>query len=41
MRELAQGSDQASDVDALIADLREAYYRRPRMLEAFNRARLP
>lgn len=41
MRKLAAGSDRATDVDALIADLRETHRRRPRLQQEFNRAGLP
>lgn len=41
MRQLADGTDQATEVDTLIAELRETHRRRPRLLQEFNRARLP
>lgn len=41
MRALAAGSDQAAGVDQLIADLREAHRRRPRLQREFDRAGLP
>ncbi|MDO5735846.1 MAG: hypothetical protein Q4P15_05170 [Propionibacteriaceae bacterium] len=41
MRRLAQGSAAASEVDALITGLREQHRRRPRLLQEFDRARLP
>ena len=41
MRKLAAGSDQAVEVDKLIADLRETYRRRPRLQHEFDRAGLP
>lgn len=41
MRKLAAGSDQAGEVDALIADLRETHRRRPRLQQEFDRAGLP
>ena len=41
MRKLTAGSEQASEVDALIADLREIHRRRPRLQKEFDRAGLP
>ena len=41
MRTLAAGSAHASEVDALIADLRRTHYRRPRLQQEFDRAHLP
>ncbi len=41
MRKLAAGTDQAADVDALIAGLRDTHRRRPRLQQEFDRARLP
>lgn len=41
MRTLAAGSDQAAEVDGLVADLRDRYRRRPRLQQEFDRARLP
>ena len=42
MRKLAAaGSDQASEVDALITDLRETHRRRPRLQQEFDRVGLP
>lgn len=41
MRRLAAGSAQANTVDELIADLREAHRRRPRLQQEFDRAKLP
>ncbi|MCL1898172.1 MAG: hypothetical protein FWG16_05060 [Micrococcales bacterium] len=41
MRKLATGTDQATQVDAFIAELRETYRRRPRLLQEFDRASLP
>ena len=41
MRKLAAGSDQAVEVDALIAELRETHRRRPRLQREFGRAGLP
>jgi uncharacterized Zn finger protein len=41
MRKLASGSDQAVEVDQLIAELRETHRRRPRLQREFDRARLP
>ena len=41
MRKLTAGSDRAVDVDALIAQLREAHRRRPRLQQEFDRAGLP
>ncbi|MDV3220003.1 DUF6880 family protein [Intrasporangium sp.] len=41
MQELANGSDQAVEVDRLIADLRETHRRRPRLQQEFDRAGLP
>lgn len=38
MRILAAGSAHATEVDALIADLRRARYRRPRLQQEFDRA---
>lgn len=37
MRRIAQGTDQQAHVDATIANLREAYVRRPLMLRAFDK----
>jgi hypothetical protein len=41
MRELAAGSDQATEVNELIANLRHRYHRRPRLQLEFDRAGLP
>ncbi len=41
MRKLAAGTEQASEVDAFIAGLREIHRRRPRLQQEFDRARLP
>ncbi|MEK7425042.1 MAG: DUF6880 family protein [Actinomycetota bacterium] len=41
MRKLAAGTDQAADVDALIAGLRDTHRWRPRLQQEFDRARLP
>ena len=41
MRKLAAGSDKATEVDHLIAELRETHRRRPRLQQEFNRAGLP
>ena len=41
MRRLAAGTDHASNVDALIADLRHTHRRRPRLQQEFDRAHLP
>ena len=41
MRKLAAGSDQAVEVDKLIAALREMHRRRPRLQHEFDRAGLP
>ena len=41
MRALAAGTDQADAVDTFIAELRDAHRRRPRLLQEFDRARLP
>jgi hypothetical protein len=41
MRKLAQDSDQADEVDELIAELRETHRRRPRLQQEFTRAGLP
>jgi hypothetical protein len=41
MRNLASGSDQAVEVDDLIANLREIHRRRPRLQQEFDRAGLP
>lgn len=41
MRKLAAGSDQAVEVDGLIAELREIHRRRPRLQQEFDRAGLP
>ncbi|HTW20900.1 MAG TPA: hypothetical protein VME70_11905, partial [Mycobacteriales bacterium] len=41
MRKLANGSDQAAEVDELIAELRETHRRRPRLQQEFIRAGLP
>lgn len=41
MRKLAAGSDQAVEVDELIAELRETHRRRPRLQQEFDRAGLP
>lgn len=41
MRKLAAGSDQATKVDELIANLRDRYRRRPRLQLEFDRAGLP
>ena len=41
MRKLSAGTDQAADVDELIADLRETHRRRPRLQQEFDRAGLP
>ena len=41
MRKLAAGSDQATDVDVLVAELRSTHRRRPRLQQEFDRAGLP
>lgn len=41
MRQLAAGSDQAAGVDELIAEIRDAHRRRPRLQQEFDRAGLP
>ena len=41
MRKLAAGTEQAVEVDAFIAALRETHRRRPRLQQEFDRARLP
>jgi hypothetical protein len=41
MRKLAAGSSESTEVDELIADLRDRYSRRPRLQEEFDRAGLP
>ena len=41
MRKLAAGSANATEVDHLIADLRRAHHRRPRLQQEFDRAGLP
>ncbi|MGH3333393.1 MAG: hypothetical protein ACRDPJ_19015, partial [Nocardioidaceae bacterium] len=41
MRKLAAGSDKATEVDHLLAELRETHRRRPRLQQEFNRAGLP
>lgn len=41
MRKLASDTDLASDVESLIAELRETHRRRPRLQEEFTRAGLP
>lgn len=41
MRQLAAGTDKATEVDELIGDLRETHRRRPRLQQEFNRAGLP
>ena len=41
MRKLAAGTDQVTEVDALIAGLRFTHRRRPRLQQEFNRAGLP
>lgn len=41
MRKLAARSGQAAEIDAFISGLRDTYRRRPRMLQEFDRARLP
>ena len=41
MRKLAAGTDEATGVDDLIAELRETHRRRPRLQEEFDRAGLP
>lgn len=41
MRRLAAGPEQAADVDAFIAELRDTHRRRPRLQQEFNRAGLP
>lgn len=41
MRKLADGTDKATEVDDLIAELRETHRRRPRLQQEFDRARLP
>lgn len=41
MRKLAAGADQADDIDALAAELRETHRRRPRLQQEFDRAGLP
>jgi len=40
-RQLSAGSDQAGEVDDLIADLRETHRRRPRLQQEFDRVGLP
>jgi hypothetical protein len=41
MRKLAAGTEQAVEVDAFVAALRETQRRRPRLQQEFDRARLP
>lgn len=41
MRKLAAGSEHATQVDTLIAELREIHRRRPRLQQEFDRAGLP
>ena len=41
MRRIASGTDHAAQVDTLIADLRHAHRRRPRLQQEFDRAGLP
>lgn len=41
MRKLADGTNMADEVDALIAELRETHRRRPRLQQEFTRAGLP
>lgn len=41
MRRLTAGTEQAADVDAFIAELRETPRRRPRLQQEFDRAALP
>jgi hypothetical protein len=41
IRTLAAGSDQAADVDNLVAPLRGTHNRRPRLQQEVNRAGLP
>lgn len=41
MRKLASGSEEAGEVDALIAGLRETHRRRPRLQQEFDRTGLP
>lgn len=41
MRTIAKGTDRATDVDELIADLREDNRRRPRLQQEFDKAGLP
>lgn len=41
MRKLAAGSEHATEVDTLIAKLREIHRRRPRLQQEFDRAGLP
>jgi hypothetical protein len=41
MRKLAAGSEYAAEVDHLIAELRHANRRRPRLQQEFDRAGLP
>ena len=41
MRKLAYGTDKATEVDILIAELREGHRRRPRLQREFDRAGLP
>lgn len=41
MRKLAAGSEHADEVDALVAEVREAHRRRPRLQQEFDRAGLP
>jgi hypothetical protein len=41
MRKLAAGSEHQADVDNLIAELRQAHHRRPRLQQEFDRAGLP
>jgi len=41
MRKLANGSNEAAEVDAFITDLRETHRRRPRLQQEFDRAGLP
>lgn len=41
MRALARGTDQAAEIDAYIAELRDVHRRRPRLQQEFDRAGLP
>jgi hypothetical protein len=41
MRKLARETHMASEVDAFITELRETYWRRPRLQQEFTRVGLP